>query len=200
MSPELTVLRPVARPAGPATLDGDRPGVLVEIRILLRTPGDAMTAARDLVEGLAALLDGAPRLDDRPAHATTGTGDADRRRLTRPVELVAVPVGVAAEPARTGLVLRPVRRTALLDGAPLALTRREYDLLLFLAHRPDQALGREQLLREVWGYGPCLGPRTVDVHVSRLRHKLAGRGPVITTVHGIGYRLDRAERLRIAAD
>ncbi|MEV4809813.1 response regulator transcription factor [Micromonospora avicenniae] len=155
MSAKLSALRPVPRPAGPATVDGDRPDVLVEIRVLLRAPGDATTAARELVERLAALLDGAPRLDDRPAHPTTGTGGTDRRRLTGPEELVAVPVG---------------------------------------------ALGREQLLREVWGYGPCLGARTVDVHVSRLRHKLAGRGPVIATVHGIGYRLDPAERLRIAAD
>ncbi|WBB65244.1 winged helix-turn-helix domain-containing protein [Micromonospora sp. WMMD812] len=97
-------------------------------------------------------------------------------------------------------MLRPSRRTALLDGVAVTMTRREYDLLLFLARHPYQALTRDQLLRDVWGYQACLGGRTVDVHVRRIRQKLAGRGPVITTVHGVGYRLDAPERMRLTTD
>ncbi len=79
-------------------------------------------------------------------------------------------------------------RTATLDGRPLELSRLEYDLLLFLAERPRQVFGRKQLLAQVWGHLHT-GPRTVDVHVSRLRTKLGGDREVITTVYGLGYRL-----------
>lgn len=80
------------------------------------------------------------------------------------------------------------------------MTRLEYDLLLFLARHPHQVLTRGQLLSEVWGYEDLCGARTVDVHVRRIRQKLAGHGPIITTVRGVGYRLDAVERLRVMAD
>ncbi|WP_435828460.1 winged helix-turn-helix domain-containing protein [Micromonospora purpureochromogenes] len=82
----------------------------------------------------------------------------------------------------------------------MPFTRREYDLLLHLARHPHQVLTRGQLLREVWGYEAYQGARTVDVHVRRVRQKLAGRGPVITTVRGVGYRLDADDRLRVTTD
>jgi two-component system, OmpR family, response regulator len=78
-------------------------------------------------------------------------------------------------------------RQVLADGAALALTRLEFDLLLFLAERPHRVFTRGQLLTGVWGYEHT-GERTVDVHVRRLRLKL-GVLPVITTVYGVGYRL-----------
>ncbi|MET7398700.1 winged helix-turn-helix domain-containing protein [Dactylosporangium sp. NPDC005572] len=95
------------------------------------------------------------------------------------------------------LVLRPQQRTAYLAGQPLALTRREYDLLLFLARNRRRVFTRGQLLLQVWEDDTRTSGRTVDAHVRRLRLKLAGRGPTITTVHGIGYRLDGADRLHI---
>jgi two-component system OmpR family response regulator len=79
-------------------------------------------------------------------------------------------------------------RQVLADGAVLALTRLEFDLLLFLAERPRRVFTRGQLLAGVWGYEHT-GERTVDVHVRRLRLKLGGALPVITTVYGVGYRL-----------
>jgi DNA-binding response OmpR family regulator len=76
-----------------------------------------------------------------------------------------------------------------LDGRPLDLTFKEFELLRFLAQRPGRAFTREQLLREVWGYDFYGGARTVDVHIRRLRAKL---GPehedLIETVRGVGYR------------
>ena len=79
-------------------------------------------------------------------------------------------------------------RQVIVDGTPLPLTRLEFDLLLFLAERPRRVFTRAQLLTGVWGYDHT-GERTVDVHVRRLRLKLGGSNPLITTVYGVGYRL-----------
>jgi DNA-binding response OmpR family regulator len=70
------------------------------------------------------------------------------------------------------------------------LTRREFDLLLFLSENRRRVFSREQLLTRVWGYEWVGGSRTVDVHIRRLRVKLGQDGPVVCTVHGVGYRLD----------
>jgi DNA-binding response OmpR family regulator len=75
------------------------------------------------------------------------------------------------------------------QGRPLDLTYKEFELLRFLAERPGRVVTRPTLLREVWGYDFYGGTRTVDVHVRRLRAKL---GPeheaLIQTVRGVGYR------------
>ncbi|MET8357455.1 winged helix-turn-helix domain-containing protein [Micromonospora sp. NPDC005171] len=78
----------------------------------------------------------------------------------------------------------------------IALTRIEYELLLFLAERPRRVFTRLQLLSSVWGYEHAVA-RTVDVHVRRLRAKLAGSA-VVTTVYGVGYRL--ADEAPISVD
>ncbi len=92
------------------------------------------------------------------------------------------------------LQLYPDQRVAILDGAPVMFTRREYDLLLFFVEHPGRVFTRQQLLRMVWGDDTGSTQRTIDVHIRRLRVKLRNRGPVITTIHGIGYRLDAAHR------
>ena len=75
------------------------------------------------------------------------------------------------------------------DGRPLDLTYKEFELLRFLASRAGRVFTRAALLREVWGYDFYGGTRTVDVHIRRLRAKL---GPehehLIETVRGVGYR------------
>jgi two-component system, OmpR family, response regulator len=90
----------------------------------------------------------------------------------------------------TGLWVDPVARAVVQDGRPVQLTRREFDLLLFLCEHPRRVFTRHQLLSHVWGYEWVGGSRTVDVHVRRLRIKLGQDAPVVRTVHGIGYRLD----------
>ncbi|MEU7591064.1 winged helix-turn-helix domain-containing protein [Micromonospora sp. NPDC049230] len=87
---------------------------------------------------------------------------------------------------------RLVRR----DGRVVPLTRIEYELLLFLAERPRRVFTRLQLLSNVWGYEHAVA-RTVDVHVRRLRAKLAG-SELVATVYGVGYRL--ADDARISVD
>ena len=87
------------------------------------------------------------------------------------------------------LVLDTLAREVTLRDKKLALTRREFDLLAFLAHQPGRVHRREELLRKVWGYDFMGETRTVDVHVRRLRVKLGEKSHFIETVPGTGYKL-----------
>lgn len=81
------------------------------------------------------------------------------------------------------------RREATCAGAELALTAREYDLLVYLMQNPGVVLSRETLLQHVWGWDFGGGSRTVDTHVLSLRQKLGEHADLIETVRGVGYRL-----------
>lgn len=86
------------------------------------------------------------------------------------------------------LWLEPSSHRAILDGADLALTPKEFDLLHLLAANPGRAFNREFLIQRIWG-GEYEGfDRAVDNHVRRLRQKLGDFGDKITTVWGVGYR------------
>jgi len=98
-------------------------------------------------------------------------------------------IGRAAADAPS-LYLCTGSRLVLRDGVPVPLTRREYDLFLFLCEHPRRVFSRAQLLRQVWGYDMVGTERTVDVHVRRLRVKLGEAARIIATVRGVGYRLD----------
>ncbi len=79
-------------------------------------------------------------------------------------------------------------------GEDITFTRREIDVLSYLAQHADRPVSREELLAKVWGYGRDLGieTRTVDIHIAKLRQKIEhdNRNPkVLLTVRGAGYRL-----------
>lgn len=74
------------------------------------------------------------------------------------------------------------------DGDPVRLTRREFELLRFLVENRNRVLSRDRLLERVWGYDRFIETRSVDVHVGRLRAKLGNAGRQIETVVGLGYR------------
>ncbi|HEX9819234.1 MAG TPA: response regulator transcription factor [Methylomirabilota bacterium] len=78
-----------------------------------------------------------------------------------------------------------------LKGRAVELTPKEFELLAILAGSPGRVFGREDLLDAVWGRDGFVEPRTVDVHVARLRAKFTGAklpAPGIETVRGVGYR------------
>lgn len=77
-----------------------------------------------------------------------------------------------------------------LDGKPLALTPKEFDLLLLMARHPNKTFSREQLLSDVWGYETVGDARTVDTHVKQIREKLGEHRNMLATVWGKGYKLD----------
>lgn len=83
-------------------------------------------------------------------------------------------------------------REVRVDGAAVALTAKEFDLLAHLARHPRHVLTRRQLLEAVWQSPGWLGEATVTEHVHRLRTKLGARaaGPLIRTVRGVGYQFD----------
>ena len=98
----------------------------------------------------------------------------------------------AAQPLRAGdLEIDRQRFEVKMKGRVVELTRKEFDLLAGLVRAPGRVFGREELLDLVWGQDGFVEPRTVDVHVARLRAKFtAARVPVpgIETVRGVGYR------------
>jgi len=111
-----------------------------------------------------------------------------RRSLARPVMAPEVLVD-------GGLVVDAARRVARLHGTELALTVREFDLLVFLMRHPGRAFKRAELLEAVWGW--TFGDQsTVTVHVRRLREKVEA-DPAdpkrILTVWGVGYRYERVD-------
>ena len=74
------------------------------------------------------------------------------------------------------------------DGEPIRLTRREFELLRYLVQNKNRVVSRDRLLERVWGYERLVETRSVDVHVGRLRGKLGEAGRQIETVVGLGYR------------
>jgi DNA-binding response OmpR family regulator len=102
--------------------------------------------------------------------------------------------GAVSEPIRVGaLVVHVPTRTASLAGVPLALARREFDLLVVLARRVGEVITKRELLATVWQqHGEAADPRTVDVHLSWLRRKLGETATApryLQTVRGVGVRL-----------
>ena len=133
---------------------------------------------RELVARVRALLRRMAEVRNLQAALTaTGTGDA---------------ATAGASPPAGGLVVDSARRSAHYRGQPLDLRPREFDLLALLVAHPGQVFTRAILLDRVWGNDEFYDPRTVDVHIRRLREKLAAIDSTanpIETERGIGYRI-----------
>lgn len=100
-----------------------------------------------------------------------------RRSRERPLRIRSLTVDAAS-------------REVTINGRTLALRRREYDLLVWLASEPERVFTKRELLINLWGYPDPNTTRTLDSHASRLRRKLSGEGERwIINVRGVGYRL-----------
>lgn len=142
------------------------------------------TAARPAATGRAGLRPATTRaaLPDLPAQA-------DLRRFE--ALLAALPL------ARTVQVDLPGRRLVV-DGADVDLTRQEFDLVAYLARSAGRVVSRDELYDGAWrSQDLSAETRTVDVHVRRVRAK-SGLDGLITTVRGVGYRLNALDGLRVA--
>ncbi|NND92929.1 MAG: response regulator transcription factor [Granulosicoccus sp.] len=94
----------------------------------------------------------------------------------------------------SGVVIDTLNLSGQCDGEELLFTRREMDILKYLAQNSERPVTREELLSRVWGYARHLDieTRTVDIHIAKLRRKIESepRAPVnLQTVRGAGYRL-----------
>src|SRR3954451_6564212 len=88
------------------------------------------------------------------------------------------------------LTLDPATRAVRLGGRPVQLSAKEFGLLHALAEDPTRVYGKNELLRNVWGYISIGNSRTLDAHACRLRKKLAcSRRPWVVNVRGVGYKL-----------
>jgi DNA-binding response OmpR family regulator len=89
-----------------------------------------------------------------------------------------------------GICIDPDAHTVTVDGQEVALTPREFELLLYVAQNKNIALSRQQILSAVWNFDYFGDARTVDTHVKNLRMKLGSRGSALKTVRGRGYKLE----------
>ncbi|HEU4324203.1 MAG TPA: response regulator transcription factor [Roseiflexaceae bacterium] len=113
------------------------------------------------------------------------------RAILRRVELERAADDQDLRPITLGrLLVDPLARRVEVDGAQIDLTVKEYDLLLLLARNSGRSFSRSYLLDHIWGSNYEGGDRTVDTHIVRLRRKLGPVGDQISTVWGVGYRLE----------
>jgi len=159
------------------------------IRALLRRQAEL----KALEARLAAEASGSPDGEHIPSASEGSTSRALRVSQDRAFDPKAqASTAEGPVPSRAeGLSFDHSQRRAWFQGQPLTLRPKEYELLCFLAQHPGQVFTREALLSHVWGHESYIDERTVDVHVRRLRAKLADIAPdvqVILTVWGVGYR------------
>jgi hypothetical protein len=110
--------------------------------------------------------------------------------VTAPGALPVTDGGDAAErhPLRSGLLLDHDQRRVWVDGTEVVLTFQEFELLAFLSAHPSTVFSRSDLVSQVWQRDFAADSRTVDVHVSRLRHKLGpAYGRYLVTEYRVGY-------------
>ncbi len=150
-------------------------------RVLRRAPSIAVVPELE-----AARLDLSLAFDDVILAPYRITDLAVRLRLIRRRAQSAA----AAELIRLGnLTVNEATYEVAVGGAPVELTLKEYQLLLFLVRNPGRVFTRAQLLDHVWGADYLGGTRTVDVHIRRIRAKTEMAGEILETVRGVGYRL-----------
>jgi DNA-binding response OmpR family regulator len=169
-----------------------------------RIPILMLTARADEVDKVVGLEMGADDYLTKPfsMRELLARVKAQLRRVRLIWEEVATEMPTAAAPSLLrneptfifgNLVIDDTRREVLLDGQPLHLKPKEYDLLLFLARHRGVALSRDLILERVWGWEFDGNSRTVDVHVRWLREKIepeAANPTRIVTVRSIGYRFE----------
>ena len=120
-------------------------------------------------------------------------------RIRAVLRRTAAPAGAGETPVEIGGVrLDPARRSVTLDGAPLELARKEFDLLALLMQEAGAVVSRERLIDEVWDVNWFGSTKTLDVHVGTLRKKLgddASAARYVHTVRGVGFRFASPEEL-----
>jgi DNA-binding response OmpR family regulator len=145
------------------------------------------------------------RDDEQTVVSALGAGADDYVvKPPKPMELLARVAALGRRLRAGGLpVLRlgafeiDIQRQRLcLDGEPVVLTQKEFDLSVYLFQNPGKLLSRDHLLNKIWGINADVDTRTVDTHVSRLRRKLGldgSRGWKLVPVYGVGYRFERVD-------
>ncbi|WP_405982644.1 response regulator transcription factor [Streptomyces sp. NBC_00158] len=163
--------------------------LLRRLRTVCDAPLIVVTARceeRDVVQGLRAGADDYVVKPFRMAELMARIDSVRRRSGGR---AGAGPARRSGGPVRSGDVeVDPAGRTVTVAGAEVRLTRREFDVLAFLAARPGEVHSREEILDRIWGDAFLGASRSLDVHVAGIRAK-TGRSGLVRTVRGFGYQL-----------
>jgi DNA-binding response OmpR family regulator len=163
--------------------DADGLALFAELRRAHDFPVVALTARADDIQKVTGLDAG---LDDYL------TKPFNPRELVARVHAVMRRSGggTGTRPLEVGnLMLDPARHEVSVEGRPVTLRAKEFELLEAFCRQPGIVLTRDKLLENVWGFAYPGETRTVDVHVKQLRDKLAGASAKIETVWGVGYKL-----------
>ena len=88
-----------------------------------------------------------------------------------------------------GIVVDRAAHSVMIDGEPVDLSYKEFELLVFFMENIGMALSREKILNSVWNYDYYGDARTIDTHVKKLRSKMGPKGDLIKTIWGLGYKL-----------
>ena len=89
-----------------------------------------------------------------------------------------------------GIVIDKAAHLATVDGKPMELSFKEFELLTYFLENQGIALSREKILNSVWNYDYFGDARTIDTHVKKLRSKMGDKGEYIKTVWGMGYKFE----------
>ena len=89
-----------------------------------------------------------------------------------------------------GIVLDKTAHTVTIDGTPVELSFKEFELLTYFMENQSVALSREKILNNVWNYDYFGDARTIDTHVKKLRSKIGEKGDYIKTIWGMGYKFE----------
>ena len=89
-----------------------------------------------------------------------------------------------------GLTMDLGSREVSVNGQPVSLTKKEFELLEYLLRNPQIVLSRDNILNEIWDFDYDGDTRIVDVHIFKLRNKLQGSGVKIASLRGVGYKLE----------
>ncbi len=92
-----------------------------------------------------------------------------------------------------GIEIDKTAHQVMVDGAPVDLSYKEFELMTYFAENQGIALSREKILNNVWNYDYFGDARTIDTHVKKLRSKLGAKGEYIKTIWGMGYKFEVAE-------
>ena len=89
-----------------------------------------------------------------------------------------------------GIVVDKTAHSVTIDGKPVDLSFKEFELLTYFMENKGIALSREKILNHVWNYDYFGDARTIDTHVKKLRSKLGDKGDLIKTIWGVGYKME----------
>ncbi|GAA2178501.1 hypothetical protein GCM10009847_08920 [Leucobacter tardus] len=158
--------------------------------------GEIVAQIKDLVGQLAPAADTYAAVALAPEGAGGRDIDVVRLALGEPAAHARQKQETVSEQDRaaSGVVIDLTRKRVLLDNVSAALTFREFELLQYFVLREGRTVSREEIIETLWSDAPeeeVPSERTIDVHVRRLRVKLAHYQDIVRTVRGVGYRFDR---------